>query len=261
MEDLQKKSGLEFEIGENKLIYSKDDYEPAVDWEKTFEAGKYAYNDQESDFEMLYYGARYSEKKVDEKIFIENDVMADLTVLNAGKVGNEFIKTVGHYHGLVHGTNIAYPEVYEAVTEKWEYLLQSELDENGEVEVVWVVTEPGDKVVMMPGYGHVSINVGEQPAAEIDLQKRDNPNNSIYEMFKEKVGGAIYRTEKGLEPNPNYKVKSLRVVKPKEKPEWGLTKDVPLYTSFVRNPEKFQWLLRPQDFEFNVDELFEDVKF
>jgi len=104
------------------------------------------------------------------------------------------------------------------------------------------------------------MNVGDEPAAEVDIQKRDNPKQSDYTMFKEKVGGALYRTEKGLTENPNYDIKSIRIVKPLEKPEWGLTKDKPLYTSFVEHPEKFQWLVRPQDFTFNLDELFEDVE-
>ncbi len=260
MINYKEKSGLDFSIGEDKLNYSKDDFAPAIEWDKTFEAGKYAYKDSPSGRETLYFGNRYMEKTADENIFVDNDFMADLTIINPGKVGEEFIKTVGHYHGYVAGTKVAYPEVYEAVSGKFEYLLQSEEDKDGQVDVIWVIAEEGDKVVMPPGYGHVSMNVGVGPAAEIDIQKRDNPNQSQYGMFKEKVGGALYRTEAGLIENPNYKIKSVRIVRALEKPEWGITKDKPLYLSFTENPEKFQWLLRPQDFEFNLDELFEDIE-
>jgi glucose-6-phosphate isomerase len=260
MSELEKISGLSFEIGKDKLIYKKEEYQPAIDWDKTFEAGKYAYKEPNSDLGVLYYGARYMEKTHDEEIFIKNNFMFDLTIFNHGLVGDEIIKTVGHYHQNVPNTDIAYPEIYEAISKNIEYLLQTEPDKDGAVDVIWVVTEPGDKVVMAPGYGHVSMNVGDGIGVEVDLQLRDNPNGSDYSIFKEKNGGALIRTKKGLEENPNYKIKSLRIVKPKEKPEWGIVKDKPLYISFIESPEKFDWLIHPQNYQFDLNELFEDIE-
>lgn len=251
---------MKFEIYQNRLIYDKKEYSPAADWAKSFADGKYAYQKQETDIDPLYFGARYFEKTEDEKIFVSADFMADLTVLNPGRVGSEYIKTVGHYHQYVPGTHIAYPEVYEAITPNIEYLLQSEPDENGKVDVTWVITEPGDKVVMPPNWGHVSMNVGGKLAIETDLQKRDNPNGSDYSMFKDRVGGAFYRTAEGLVKNPNYEVASLRIVRPLEKPEWGLQKDISLYDSFLANPEKFDYLLHPEKYDFTLDGLFADIE-
>jgi len=251
---------MEFEIIENKLEYSKQDYAPAIDWEKSFEDGKYAYHEAESVLDTLYFGARYMEKTTDEEIFVSNDFMADLTVINPGKVGSEYVKTVGHYHQNVPGSKTAYPEVYEAITDGFEYLLQSEPGEDGKVNVIWVVTTAGDKVVMPPNWGHVSMNVGDKLAVEVDLQKRDNPDGSDYSLFKERTGGAFYRTEDGLVKNPHYEVASLRIVKPLEKPEWGLTKNKSLYESFVANPKKFDYLLHPDKYDFNLDGLFTDIE-
>jgi len=254
-------------IKNNKLIYDKPAYKPAVDWTKSFVDGKYAYSDN-SKFEVqnsklpetLYFGARYMEKTKDEETFVSRDFMADMTVINPGKVGDEYVKTVGHYHQNKPGTKVAYPEVYEALTSNIEYLLQSESDKSGKVDVIWVVTEPGDKVVMPPNWGHVSMNVGSKPIIEMDLQKRDNPNGSDYSMFKERVGGAFYRTEEGLSKNPNYEVSSLRIVRPLERPDWGLTRDKSLYDSFVEAPEKFDYLLNPEKYDFSLDGLFTDIE-
>ncbi|MEI6266769.1 MAG: glucose-6-phosphate isomerase family protein [bacterium] len=253
-------AGLGFTVIANKLGYKNEDYKPAIDWLKSFDDGKYAYQDNVKGQGVLYYGARYFEKTVDEKIFVDNDFMADLTVINPGKVGKEYIKTVGHYHGYVPGTVVAYPEIYEAITDGFEYLLQSEPDKDGAVDVIWVVTSAGDKVVMPPNYGHVSMNVGNKPAIEMDIQKRDNPNQSDYTLFKEKVGGALIRTSDGLKENANYKIKSIKIVRPLEKPDWGIMKDKLLYNSFVESPEKFEWLLKPQNYKFDLDELFEDIE-
>lgn len=258
--ELKNASGLEFTLSDNSLEYIAGDYDTAVKWEKTIEAGKYAYGSANTNLETLYFGARYMEKTKDEQTFLASDLMADLTILNSGKVGEEFVKTVGHYHGIIPGLTISYPEAYEAISEKIEYLLQSELDKDGAVDVIWVVTEPGDKVVMPPNYGHVSMNVGEKPAIEVDIQKRDNPNQSDYSIFKECCGGALYRTEEGLKENPHYKIKSLRIVRPVEKPEWGLEKNKPLYLATVESPEKFEWLTHPEKFKFDLNELFVDVE-
>jgi glucose-6-phosphate isomerase len=251
---------MEYKIEENKLIYKKDEYLLAVDWIKTFDDGKYAYRDKIKDQEIIYFGARYIEKNPDEQTFIMSDLMADVTVLKPGKIGEEFIKTVGHYHQKKLGLTIAYPEVYEALTGNIEYLLQSELNKEGKVDVLWVIAEAGDKVVMPPNWGHVSMNVGNKPAVEVDLQKRDNPSGSVYSIFRERVGGAFYRTKKGLEKNPNYEVASLRVVRPIEKPDWGLEKDKPLYTSFTESPEKFNYLINPEKYDFSLNGLFADIE-
>ena len=251
---------FDYHIADNKLVYEKQDYQPATTWSKPLVDGSYAYQNADSKIDPLYFGARYFEKTKDEQLFLDNDFMADLTVLNPGKVGKEFVKTVGHYHTYVEGTKIAYPEAYQAVSGGIEYLLQSEPDKDNKVSALWVIAEPGDIVVMPPNYGHVSMNVGSEPAVEVDLQKRDNPNFSDYSVFKNNVGGALYRTGEGLTKNPNYKIESLRIVKPLAKPEWGIVMGKPLYTSFVENPEKFKWLLEPQKYEFNLDELFEDVE-
>jgi len=251
---------MNIEISTGKLVYVKEDYTPAIDWQKTFMDGKYAYAKAETSVEPLYFGARYMEKTADEGIFVQNGFMADMTVLNPGKVGDEFVKTVGHYHGTLPGLTISSPEVYEALSDGIEYLLQSEPDQDGKVAVIWVVTKAGDKVVMPPCYGHVSMNVGDKPAVEVDIQKRDNPNFSDYSMFKERIGGAFYRTDDGLTKNPNYEVSSLRIVKPLEVPEWGITKGKTLYDSFVEAPEKFDWLVHPDKYDFDLDVLFTDIE-
>lgn len=239
------------------LIFNLDanEFPEAVLWEKSFEEGKYAYANPDSDLKILYYGARYYEKQSDLARVKSADLMCDITFLEAGKVGDEFVKTVGHYHNP-----IKFPEVYEAVEGKIEYLQQSTPDKDGKVNVIWVVAEPGDKVVMIPGYGHVSMNVGRTLATEMDVQKRDLPKNADYSMFKERTGGAFYRTADGLTKNPNYEIANLRIVKPLEKPEWGLTKDSSIYDTMVQTPEKFDWLIRPEKYDFDIDTLFEDIE-
>ncbi len=259
MNSSNKVTGLDLKITENNLVYRKTDYRPAVDWEKTLEAGSYAYKNPESDLKTLYFGARYMEKTADEDLIKNHDLMIDATVINPGKVGEEYVKTVGHYHGIIPGLIISYPEVYEAISGQFEYLLQSTPDSEGKVDVIWVLAEPGEKVIMPPNWGHVSMNVGKDQALEVDVQKKDNPDASDYSLFKENKGGAFYRTETGLVANDNYQINSIRIVRPKEKPEWGIVKNKSLYQSVVESPDKFDFLVHPQNYNFDISELFTEV--
>ncbi|MFQ6079759.1 MAG: glucose-6-phosphate isomerase family protein, partial [Thermodesulfobacteriota bacterium] len=49
----------------------------------------------------------------DENTLRSNNLRYDLTVIRSGFIGNEFIKTLGHYHPVLPGQGISYPEVYE----------------------------------------------------------------------------------------------------------------------------------------------------
>lgn len=251
MKDLSNYFDAKVIIEKNDLIFESRDFPFAQKWQKSFEEGKYAYQDPKKGPEILYYGARYMENIRHKEIFAKHNFMFDLTIINAGKVGEEYIKTVGHYHGHTAPGGLSFPEVYEVISGKIEYLLQSEPDQNEEVDVIWVVARAGDKIVMPPGWGHVSMNTGEDLAIETDLQVRDNPNDSDYSLFCQKVGGAYLRSENKHWPNPKYKIRSFRRVRPKEKPEWSLTKGKTLYQSFIENPKKFDWLKNPQNYGFS----------
>jgi glucose-6-phosphate isomerase len=255
-------SGVDFavETPDDKLLYEKKDFSPAVNWVKDFDFDKYAYKLQGITGGPNYFGTRYMEKTADQPLMKKFGYEYDVTVFEPGFVGSEFIKTVGHYHSHVPGLKLSFPEVYEVMEGRIDYLLQDEPDENDMVNVIFVQATAGDKIVMPPNYGHVSINVYDGISVESNIQKRDLPKTSDYSLFKKKVGGALYRTVDGLEENPNYKIKSLRIVRPLEKPDWGLTRNKPLYTAMVESPEKFKWLTEPQSFKFNLDELFEDVE-
>ena len=262
MKNYKALSGLDFsiEIPGDKLDYSKTDFAQAVDWVKDFSFDKYAYKLQNVNHGPNYFGVRYMERTEDQKLMGDNQYEYDVTAFEPGLVGEEFVKTVGHYHSHVPGLDISYPEVYEVIEGEIEYLLQSEPDTEGKVNVIFVQTVAGDKIVMPPNYGHISINVHDRRSVEANIQKRDLPKTSDYSLFKERVGGALYRTVDGLEENPNYQIESLRIVRPLEKPEWGLTRGKPLYTSMIEHLDKFHWLTKPQDYDFNLDTLFEDIE-
>lgn len=250
MKDLKNISGIDIKLEDIGLSYDKNEF-PVEPKTRTYGEAKDVYLEKEAEEQNLYYMYRYFENLKDSDKFKNADIEYDLTFIESGNIGPEFVKTAGHYHGYVPDTDITYPEVYEVIEGKIEYLLQTKPDAESNVDVVIVTTKVGDKVVVPPGYGHISINVGNTPAVSSNLQKRDLPVTADYETYKVNNGGALYRDIHGWENNHNLHIRSLKNVIPKEKPEWGLEKDKPLYNSFIENPDRFKFLTVPQDFNFS----------
>lgn len=249
MKSLKDTSGLDIKLKEETLLYSSE-FE-VTPQPRLFSETKSVYLAETDPEYELYYMYRYFEKKIDADIFVKADTEYDITVIKPGKIGTEFIKTKGHYHALVPNTNLSYPEVYEIIEGEIEYLIQTRPNDKKETEVVIIKAKKGDKIVVPPGYGHVSINVGSEVAVSSNIQKRDLPAGADYGGFEYFHGGAMYRTEAGWIKNPEYTIKSVKYVKPKEKPEWQLHKNRPLYQSFVDNPESFDFVTRPQNYDFS----------
>lgn len=250
MKDYKDIAGIDIKMEDIGLVYDQGIFgvEPKT---RTYDEAKDVYLEKEAEEQDLYWMYRYMEKADDTNIFEDNKTEYDVTVIKPGKIGPEFIKTAGHFHGYVPEANMTYPEVYEVIDGTIDYLLQTKPDAEGNVDVIIVEAKTGDKVIVPPNYGHISINAGGDFAVSSNLQFRDLPATADYESFRVNNGGALYRTENGWDNNLNYKVKSLKKVTPKDKPEWGIVSEKPLYSSFIEAPEKFKWLTEPQNYDFS----------
>lgn len=250
MKDLKTVSGLDIKLEDIGLTYDQNIFavEPKP---RTYDEARDIYLEKSAEEQELYWAYRYFEASDDTDKFEQAQLEYDITVIKNGSIGPELIKTFGHYHAYVPGTQITYPEVYEVIDGEIEYLLQTKPDADGIVDVVIVSAQKGDKVVVPPNFGHISVNVGQEFCVSSNLQKRDLPAGADYESFRVNNGGAMYRTQNGWENNLNYTVRSLKKVVPREKPEWGLTKNKPLYASFIETPDQFKFLTEPQNYNFS----------
>lgn len=183
----------------------------------------------------------------------------DVTVIPPGRMGREFARTAGHYHPDAPGTAVPYPEIYEVLHGTALYLLQRRSGD-AVTDVVVVRAQPGDKVLVPPGYGHITINAGPDVLVMSNLVEKDF--QSLYKPYRERRGGAYYCVagaggEPEFVPNPRYgALPPVRAVDPVPHPALGLETGVPLYTAAVRDPGQFSYLVRPAD---RVDELLQVV--
>lgn len=139
--------------------------------------------------------------------------MRNVTVWEPGKVGDEYIKTYGHYHiGQLD-------ETYWLLLGKGVVLQQKLVDEKVADEVAEFKAIPvasGDSVYMPPGYGHLVANIGDtymvtaddSPVNFGDKDPVSMPGHADYEMVKKMHGFAYYVVERNGTPalikNPLY---------------------------------------------------------
>ena len=169
----------------------------------------------------------------------------DITIIPPLQMGLEFVKTYGHYHPRVNSKQSStYPEVYEVLDGDAHYLLQRAHNAHGVDEVILVNATRGDKVIIPPNYGHVTINPSEKTLTMANWVCRSF--EALYMQYTQLHGGAYYELINGrLLHNQAYeKVPEIRIVYPKETPACGLVKRKPMY-ELIKEPNLLEFLTAP----------------
>jgi glucose-6-phosphate isomerase len=168
-------------------------------------------------------------------------------------VGREFVKTMGHYHPLIPGTNMAFPEVYAQFFGRLLLLLQKRkpADPNRVEDCALVELTPGYVITIPPGYAHVLINASEEPALMGGLYGSQRAFKPDYAPVKEKRGLAYYVVAQdgqiAVEPNPNYADSPplRRLADLSDTPFAPVEPGAALWQSLLARPELYAFLSRP----------------
>jgi glucose-6-phosphate isomerase len=128
----------------------------------------------------------------------ENDLRYDLTVIRSRDLCGEKAKTKGHYHPK-NPSGTGYPEIYEVIEGQAHYLLlRRDL-----ADAVLVRAARGDRIIVPPDYGHVTINNGTADLVMANLVS--SRFESEYGDFEALRGAAYYELSDGeIIPNPCY---------------------------------------------------------
>ena len=143
--------------------------------------------------------------------------MRNVTIMEVGTVGAEYIKTYGHYHiGDLD-------ETYWFLLGEGVVLQQKLVEVDGKPQPDRVeefratVVKAGDSAYMPPGHGHLILNTGKTymvmaDDSPVDFEEKDPvsmPGHADYEMVKKMRGFAYYVVEHEGAPvlvkNPLYK--------------------------------------------------------
>ncbi|MFH0774258.1 MAG: glucose-6-phosphate isomerase family protein [bacterium] len=189
----------------------------------------------------LYYMYRDVAKEEDRQVLKALYLRYDITIIPPNMLGKEYTKTVGHYHPLAE-EGISYPEVYEVLEGEAIYFMQKE----DLTDFYFVKAGVQDKVIIPPNYGHITINPSNEPLKMANWVCASF--SSSYGAYKEKKGGAYYRTLSGWVKNLNYPaIAEIRQLPPTNFEDIGFKKAVPMY-NLVADIEKLEFLTSPKRF-------------
>jgi glucose-6-phosphate isomerase len=178
----------------------------------------------------------------------------DVTVIPPLMLGVEYVKTAGHYHPLVQGQRLSYPELYYVLKGEAHYILQKAV--RGRVmDVILIKAKEGDNVLIPPGYGHVTINPSSSELEMANWVCRDF--SSVYRPYADRKGAAVYELAGGrLVANERYgRVPEVRFFKPTNFEEFGLKKNGEIY-ALVEHLEVLEYLKNPGKYRRLFDLLF-----
>ena len=208
---------------------------------------------REDNIDLYYMYRELSLSKNDALLMKEHGLRYDITIIPPCMLGCEYVKTAGHYHPPVPGADITYPEIYEVLSGEAYYLMQKP-ENNGIEDAALIKAQEGDKVIIPPGYGHLTINASNKVLKMANWVAQDF--ESLYDPVKGKGGGAYFMLDEGIVKNPSYdNVPELRLLEPTNIKELGLQKNREMY-GLVRDITKLGFLTEPQEYGWVFDDLY-----
>ncbi len=172
-----------------------------------------------------------------------------LVLLPPRIIGNEYVKTAGHFHPPISGTTLGYPEVYTQLYGNLILLLQrrSATDSDQMTEFLLVEMNPGFTITIPPNYAHCLVNPTAEPAVMAGLYGKSF--KADYEFTRRHHGLAYYvvRGQHGLPevvPNPNYKERpeATRLTSTSGTHFAPVSVQEPIWSSFLRKPDEYAFL-------------------
>ena len=205
-------------------------------------------------------------RKKDDAFWKQCGLVYDLTFILPNLAGIEFVKTFGHYNDIDEMNPDGMAEIIEVTYGSGIVILQKpqkkevvekitsindlyDFDILSEVHIVKITK--GDKLVIPPGYAYIVINTKNQLLAigTLSALKRRPIIEPLYRFH----GGAYYLIRKNarqeIVKNPHYKqIAKIKKSKTTDFNSLLQTKSSqPLYLQAIRNPDKFDFLLRSKE--------------
>jgi glucose-6-phosphate isomerase len=186
----------------------------------------------------------------------------ELTLIPPRQIGREFIKTFGHIHNTEPKSGQTYAEVCEVLLGQAHFVFQT-LDPAGPEanQAFYVEVNPGQKIIIPPGFDHLTINPGPEPLLFSDVISLEV--YGVYDRFRSSRGAAYLEVngEEGqakFMPNPHYRaVAPLQALALNDYPQHHLSHHEPLYPAFVQHAGQWEFLTDPKRFWLDFPDLKE----
>lgn len=242
-------AGLPLTLNEEGLLEFSGDSVKVVPEERALsELSEVLLYSGEKGPEVLYRMYRDTGLEKDRKNIQSQGLRYDVTVIYPGVIGQEYVKTLGHYHPKAPGDLFTYPEVYQVLQGEAHFLLQKGGDISGEIEDFAVAAfHPGDILIIPPFYGHATVNPKDEPLVMANWIAREFA--SSYDAVKLRKGLAYYEVnhkgEMTFMPNDSYSLHPKpRMIEPANLPQYGLSSGESIYKAWQDGAD-LRWLVKP----------------
>ncbi len=267
MINLEKYSGLPIQMRDDYSLVFENGLPAVTPNVREFSAMKSYLKDPSSTFwnKGAYYMYRDIARSEDREVITKSGIQYDITVVLPGLMGDEFSKTIGHYHSFKPGTQVRYPEIYEVIYGRVVFIIQSATPDLEQLQEAYAIRmERGEKVLVPPGFGHVLVNPTDdvvitanwQPSANVsDYSSYEKHNGAAYYVMQSKHLGSGGKTsmQSAFVPNLNYKtLPKLVEARPRELPQYELRSALPMYSACARDLSKLDFLVNPDKY---IDDL------
>ena len=243
--------GFDIKILNNPLgfSYGEGTFGPVVENRRLDDIRKSLKNPDCSGPDILYSIAMDVGKEKDLQAMKERNLLYGAVIYASGRIGNEPVRSQGHIHSISKSCEYSTPEVYEIWSgEAVIYMQEKAEDEPGKCFAVKAY--PGDVVIVPPSWAHATIN--------------SNPSeNLVFGAWCVRDYGFEYegvRRHKGLAwylvfdksgkmswiHNEMYNECDLIIKNPREYKEFGIRKEVPIYTQFEKDSDSFLFVSNPK---------------
>jgi len=173
-----------------------------------------------------------------------------VVVYAAGRLGEEPVRSQGHIHAVAPHCGWSTPELFEI----WEghaiiYAQENASADDDPGRCFAVTAQPGDKVVVPPGWAHAVINADPKTQMMFGAWC-DRQYGFLYDAIRAHHGLAWFPILDGQrkihwEPNPSYRSSDLSIRTARAYPELELQPSIPIYEQFAKDPESVQWVSEP----------------
>lgn len=180
---------------------------------------------------------------------VSRNLLYGAVLYAGGRLGDEPIRSQGHIHAVSASCGMSTPEVYEIWSGK-AFIYMQETAEDNPGRCFAVSGEPGDIIVVPPGWAHATISADPgEPLVFGAWCVRDYGFD--YRGVKAHKGLAYYPllTDNGeidWAKNGNYSRSILEIKKPESYGALDIESGMPIYEQYLADRDRFMFVPRPQ---------------
>ena len=176
-----------------------------------------------------------------------------------GTIGTEYVRSQGHTHSSPSGSTIPYLEIYEFWFGTGAVYLQDRAEPETD-EIYLVNVEPGDKLIIPPGWVHIAVNSGSTALAFGALYASDA--ELIYDGLRA-MNGAAWRilADGSFEMNQRYNAPPTPLVRAAaEYPKAGIRRDIPIPVQAEKQQNSFDYVVDPENHATIWQTVIDDLR-